>query len=131
MRPMSEDVIIVVDDSPVVVRMLTMALENEGYEVVGASDGDEALVRIRELSPALVLIDAAMPKRTGYEVCEQLRAGSSFARQPYVIMLTAGGQEADRERAERVGVNEFMTKPFSPSKLLDRVAAVLAAPVSA
>lgn len=119
---MTGEVIVVVDDSPVVVRMLTMALQAGGYEVVGASDGEEALARIRELSPPVVLIDAAMPKRSGYEVCEELRADSGITRQPYLIMLTAGGQAADRERAERAGIDEFMTKPFSPSKVLDRVA---------
>ena len=125
---MSRTTIVVVDDSPVVVRMLTMALEDAGYDVVAGDDGDEALARIREVSPALVLIDATMPKRTGYEVCEELRADPTVVRQPYVIMLTAGGQAADRERAERAGVDEFMTKPFSPSKLLDRVTELLGEP---
>lgn len=122
MSPRRSDPIVVVDDSAVVLRMLTMVLEDEGYEVVAASDGEEALARIREISPPVVVIDAAMPKRDGYEVCEGVRADSTLGRQPYVIMLTAGGQAADRERAEQAGVDEFMTKPFSPSKLLDRMA---------
>jgi len=121
-------VTVVVDDSPVVLRLLTMLLEDQGFQVVGACDGDEALARIRQFSPGLVVIDATIPKRSGYEVCEALRADLSLARQPYVIMLTAGGQSADRERAERSGVDEFMTKPFSPSKLLDRVTELLSAP---
>ncbi len=75
---MSSAAIVVVDDSPVVLRMLTMALEDQGYEVVGAVDGDDALARIREVAPQLVLIDATMPKRDGYEVCEELRADSSL-----------------------------------------------------
>lgn len=125
---MSSAAIVVVDDSPVVLRMLTMVLEDQGYEVVGAVDGDDALARIREFAPQLVLIDATMPKRNGYEVCEELRGDSSLVRQPYVIMLTAGGQAADRERAERAGVDEFMTKPFSPSKLLGRVTELLGDP---
>lgn len=121
-------VIVVAEDSPVVLRMVTMLLEDQGYEVVGARDGEEALARIRQISPALVVIDATMPKRSGYEVCQELRADRTLSRQPYVMMLTAGGQLADRERAECSGVDEFMTKPFSPSKLRERVAQVLGTP---
>jgi len=119
--------IVVVDDSPMILRMLSMALEQAGYDVATAEDGDEGLARIKEHEPPLVLLDAMMPKRDGYQVCAALRGDASLARQPHVIMLTASGQEADRERAEQAGVNEFMTKPFSPSQLLERVEVVLRA----
>lgn len=117
--------IVVVDDSPMIIRMLSMALEDAGYDVVAAADGEEGLARIREHEPPLVLLDATMPKLDGYQVCAELRSDGSLARQPHVIMLTASGHEADRERAEQAGVNEFMTKPFSPSDLLVRVEEVL------
>jgi DNA-binding response OmpR family regulator len=123
--------IVVADDSPLVLRMLTVLLEDQGHDVVGACDGDEALARIRQVSPALVVIDASMPKRSGYEVCQELRADRTLTRQPYVIMLTAGGQTAERERAERTGVDEFMTKPFNHAKLRERVTMALGAPRTA
>ena len=122
---MSSETLLVVDDSPVIVRLLSLALTQNGYQVVTAADGEEGLARVRELSPPLVFLDAMMPKLNGYEVCEAVRADESLARRPYVIMLTAAGQETDRERAEAVGVDEFMTKPFSPSALIERVREVL------
>jgi len=117
--------IVVVDDSPMILRMLCMALESADYEVATAEDGEEALARIREHQPPLVLLDAMMPKLDGYQVCAAVRGDASIVPQPHVIMLTASGQEADRQRAEDAGVNEFMTKPFSPSQLLERVEEVL------
>ncbi len=120
--------ILVVDDSTVIVRLLTLALRQGGYDVTSATDGDEALAQIKQIGPPLVFLDAMMPKRDGYDVCQEVRADGTLAQQPYVIMLTAGAQEADRQRAEAVGVDEFMTKPFSPSQLLARVGEVLGAP---
>ena len=117
--------IVVVDDSPMILRMLCMALESADYEVATAEDGEEALARIREHQPPLVLLDAMMPKLDGYQVCASVRGDASIIPQPHVIMLTASGNEADRQRAEDAGVNEFMTKPFRPSQLLERVEEVL------
>lgn len=121
----SREPILVVDDSPTVVRLLRMALETGGYSVETASTGEEGLSRARELCPPVMLVDAMMPGLDGYELCASIRSDRTLVRQPHVIMLTASGQEADRVRAEHAGVDEFMTKPFSPSNLLDRVAGVL------
>ena len=123
---MNEKTILVVDDSPVILRMLSLTLKKEGYSVATAVNGEEALEQIRELQPALVFIDAMMPKKDGYQVSQEVRADASLKRQPYIIMLTARGQEADREKATQVGINEFMTKPFSPSKVVARVHEILA-----
>lgn len=117
--------IVVVDDSPMILRMLSMTLESAGFDVVTAEDGEEALALVREHEPPLVLLDAMMPKKDGYQVCAELRSDDALAHQPHVIMLTASGHEADRERAMAAGVNEFMTKPFSPSQLLIRVEELL------
>jgi len=117
--------IVVVDDSPMILRLLCMALESADYEVATAVDGEEALARIREHQPPLVFLDAMMPKLDGYQVCASVRGDASIIPQPHVIMLTASGNEADRQRAEDAGVDEFMTKPFSPSQLLERVEEVL------
>ncbi len=118
--------VLVVDDEPHILRTLTFVLKREGYEVASAVDGEQAVERIRTFKPALVFVDAMMPKRDGYGVCREVRGDESVVPQPYIIMLTAGGQEADRERADRAGADEFMTKPFSPSKLVARVREVLA-----
>lgn len=117
--------VVVADDDHFILTLLARVLRPEGYDLIEASDGDEALARIRERSPALVILDAMMPKRDGYSVCRELRADPSVAPQPYVIMLTAGGQDADRSLADEVGVDEFITKPFSPSKLRARVRVIL------
>lgn len=117
--------VLIVDDSVTVVRLLAHALRDVGCEVLTAMDGEAALALIRERRPALVIIDAEMPKLSGYEVCEAVRDDDGEKGRPYLIMLTAGGQEADRERAERAGVDEFLTKPFSPSALRARVRELL------
>jgi two-component system alkaline phosphatase synthesis response regulator PhoP len=116
--------ILVVDDEPFIVRSLTFVLKKQGYKTITATDGEEAVIKIREEKPDLVFLDVMMPKKTGFEVCQEVR-GSVDMGDPYIIMLTARGQEADRERGLRLGVNEFMTKPFSPSKIIERVKAVL------
>lgn len=124
-RKQAGETILVVDDSAVIVRLLAMALESGGYAVETAADGEEGLARAVELQPPVLLVDAMMPKLDGYQLCAAIRSDPTLARQPYVIMLTASGQEADRGRAEEAGVDEFMTKPFSPSNLLDTVGRAL------
>ncbi len=116
--------ILVVDDEPFIVRSLTFVLKKQGYKTITATDGEEALAKIQEEKPDLVFLDVMMPKKTGFEVCQEVRANPEMG-DLYIIMLTARGQEADRERGLRLGVNEFMTKPFSPSKIIERVKAVL------
>jgi DNA-binding response OmpR family regulator len=119
--------VLVADDSPTILNLLVIALSREGFETITASNGEEALAQIREHHPRLVILDALMPRGDGYEVCTTLRADPDLD-QPYVIMLTAGGRETDRERAEAAGVDEFMTKPFSPSQLRARVREILSSP---
>ena len=119
--------LVIADDSSTILAMVELAVRREGYEPVTARDGLEALEVIREHRPALVIIDAMMPGATGYEVCKSLRDDPDGPR-PYVIMLTAGGRDSDREKAEESGVDEFMTKPFSPSALRERVKEILGDP---
>ena len=123
---MSNEKILVVDDEPFILRTLTFVLRKEGYDIATAVNGEEAMAQIRALKPPLVFVDAMMPKKDGYQVSQEVRADPSVEHQPYIIMLTARGQEADREKAERVGIDEFMTKPFSPSKVVARVREILA-----
>lgn len=117
--------ILVVDDEPFILRTLSLVLKKEGYDVATAVDGEEALAQIQALEPHLVFLDAMMPKKDGYQVAQEIRSDLTLARQPYIIMLTARGQESDRERAEQVGIDEYMTKPFSPSQVITRTREVL------
>ncbi len=119
--------LVIADDSSTILAMVELAVRREGYEPVTARDGLEALEVIREHRPELVIIDAMMPGASGYEVCKSLRDDADGPR-PYVIMLTAGGRDSDREKAEESGVDEFMTKPFSPSALRERVKDILGEP---
>jgi DNA-binding response OmpR family regulator len=116
--------VLVVDDSSTIRHLLTFALRQDGYEVTALPDGTEALARIHELEPELVITDAVMPGLSGYDLCRELRQDSELS-QPHVIMVTDSGQDVDRERAEQAGVDEFVTKPFSPSLLRARVREIL------
>jgi two-component system, OmpR family, response regulator ResD len=110
----------VADDDGVTRRLLTMLLERQGFRVMVAEDGQAALRQVRTGKPRIVFLDASMPTLDGYEVCRRIRQDAPDP-EPTVIMLTAGGQDSDRLRAAAAGVNEFLTKPFSPSKLAARL----------
>jgi CheY-like chemotaxis protein len=116
--------IVVADDSSTILELIVLTLQRGDIETVTATNGREALERIREHEPRIVILDAMMPNADGYEVCRTLRADADI-EQPHVIMLTASAREVDRERAEQAGVSEFMTKPFSPKALRERVQELL------
>lgn len=116
--------ILVADDEPYLVRSLTFVLNKEGYDTSVARDGEEALERIREAKPDLMFLDIMMPKKDGYQVCQEVKSDPDL-KDIYIIMLTAKGQQADRERALSAGADEFITKPFSPLEILARVKALL------
>ena len=114
-------VALVADDDAVIRRVLAMLLERQGFRVLTAADGKGALAEAVAGQPRVIFLDARMPDPDGYEVCRLLRTRSLVQPEPVVIMLTAAGQESDRRKAASVGVNEFLTKPFSPSKLAARL----------
>jgi DNA-binding response OmpR family regulator len=89
-----------------------------------ASNGEEALERVRRVRPPLVFLDIMMPRMNGYEVCAQIKQDPALA-ETYVIMLSAKGQQIDRERGLLGGADEYMTKPFSPREVAQRVHALL------
>jgi len=117
--------ILVVDDEPFILRSLTFVLGKEGFAVSTARDGEEALEKIRNERPALVVLDVMMPKKNGYEVLQEVK-GDDNLKDTYILMLTARGQESDRVKGLSMGVNEYMTKPFSPLKVVERVREALA-----
>ena len=121
---MPDGKILVVDDEPHVVRTLTFVLTKEGYEVTSAGDGEEAIARINESKPNLMFLDIMMPKKNGYEVCREIKGSSSY-NDIHIVMLSAKGQEADKDKALTSGADEFMSKPFSPVNVVERVRELL------
>ena len=117
--------ILVIDDEPYILRALSYLLTREGYSVETATNGEEGLAAVRALRPQLVFLDIMMPFLNGYEVCEQIREDAELAS-TYVIMLTAKGQQMDRERAFLGGADEYMTKPFSPREIARHLQAIFA-----
>ena len=116
--------ILVVEDDAALASVLEYNLAREGYDVEVSADGDDALLRLREVPPDLVLLDWMIPGTSGIEVCRQLRAAPDTRRLP-VIMLTARGDEADRVRGLDTGADDYVPKPFSVSEVVARVKAVL------
>lgn len=121
---MSQPKILVVDDEPFICRSLTFVLKKGNYDVLEARNGEEALNAIREHKPDLVFLDVMMPKINGFEVTQEVRSDTSLD-DVKIILLTAKGQECDREIGKDAGANDYMTKPFSPSKILDRAREIL------
>ena len=112
--------ILVVDDEIYIVHILEFTLTMEGYEVLTAADGEEALRRVEQDRPDLVVLDIMMPKMDGYEVLRRLRADEEFRSLP-VILLSAKGRPIDRETGLEVGADDYIVKPFSPRRLLEKI----------
>ena len=114
--------ILLADDDEMIVDVLRHQLEREGYTVLLAGDGVEALALARNSSPDLVLLDVMMPRLQGWEVCRELRRESAVP----ILMLTARGEEMDRVLGLELGADDYVTKPFKRKELLDTVERVLA-----
>ena len=112
--------VLVADDDADIVRFVEVNLRLEGFQVVTARDGQEALTKALDLQPDVVLLDVLMPRIDGYTVCERLRADDRGAAIP-VILLTANFITADQEIARRAGADDFVVKPFDPCELMTRV----------
>ncbi|MBN1643732.1 MAG: response regulator [Dehalococcoidales bacterium] len=117
---MSNKTILIADDEAHVVRSLTFVLQKAGYKVSSASNGEEALNQIRQARPDIVFLDVMMPKKNGYEVCEEIKKSPEL-KSTHVIILTAKGQESDKEQGIKAGADEFITKPFSPMDIVTKV----------
>ncbi len=117
---MARGTILVVDDDPVVVDLLRLDFEIEGYEVLAAADGESALEEARVKGPDVVVLDVVMPGVDGLEVARRLRAGDETGAIP-IVLLSAKAQAVDIQ-AGRAVADDYITKPFEPIELLDRVA---------
>ncbi len=117
--------ILIVDDEPNIVMSLEFLLKKEGFQIDTAGDGDAALDKVRSFSPDLVLIDVMMPKKSGFEVCEILRADTAFAHLK-IIMLTAKGRDTEQAKGLALGADAYMLKPFATKDLVAKIREVLA-----
>lgn len=113
--------ILIVDDEKGLVRLMRMNLEHDGFEVVEANNGAQAMDRLRATIPDLILLDVMMPDMDGFTVLRMIREVGSTP----VIMLTAKGEEQDKVRGLELGADDYVTKPFSPRELTSRIRAVL------
>jgi two-component system, OmpR family, alkaline phosphatase synthesis response regulator PhoP len=119
--------ILIVDDEAHIRMLIEQTLEDledEGVEIMTATNGEEALDAIRTDKPNLVFLDVMMPKMSGFEVCQMVKNELKL-NDVYIIMITAKGQEYDKHRGQEVGADLYMTKPFDPDELLEKAKNVL------
>ena len=112
--------VLVVDDDDVIRQLITVNLELEGFDVVTAVDGQDALEKVKDAQPRVITLDVMMPRLDGWEAAARLRGDPETAHIK-VILLSARAQEADLQRGERIGVDAYLTKPFDPDELIDLV----------
>ena len=118
---MTGSTILVVDDERNIVQLARLYLRNEGFQVEAAANGVEALEKVRQTGPSLILLDLMMPEMDGWEVCKRLRKTSDVP----IIMLTARDDDVDKVVGLELGADDYVTKPFNPRELVARVKAVL------
>ena len=121
---MAKPRVLIVEDEDAQAEMLRYNFDREGFDVVVAADGDEAVLAVDEQQPDLVLLDWMLPRSSGIAVCRRLRGRPQTHALP-IIMLTARGEEVDRVRGFESGADDYVVKPFSPSELVARVRALL------
>lgn len=117
--------ILLVEDETDMAYAVTLQLEAKGYEVIPAADGQEGLDKARKEKPDLIILDLMLPKIDGYKVCRMLKFDSKYEKTP-VILFTARAQESDKKTGRDVGADAYITKPFEPRVLLDKIRELLA-----
>jgi len=116
--------LLIVDDDPYIQRSLSFVFRKEGFDLEVATNGREALSTTRELRPKIIFLDLMMPKMNGFETCRAIKEDPDL-RNCYVIVLTAKGQEIDKEMGLMAGADEYITKPFSPKEIVRKVRTIL------
>ena len=119
---MSKGRILVVEDDFDISNMLRIYFGGQQYEVQIAPRGGDALQMTRKQLPNLIILDIMLPDMNGYDVCQRVRRIVDY--NPYVVILTARGNSNDRQRAEAIGANDFMTKPFNPARLMNQLSEI-------
>jgi DNA-binding response OmpR family regulator len=117
---MSRGKVLVVDDEEYIQHILNFSFGAEGFEVITASDGEEAVTIAKSQRPDIIVLDIMMPKMDGYEACKHIKADPQTEHIP-VILLTAKGREVDRKLGAEAGADDYVVKPFSPGRLIERV----------
>lgn len=120
------DRILIAEDEPFIVESLTFILKRQGFDIQSVSDGLSVFDLVKSWSPNLLILDVMLPEMNGFDVLRQVRSEPESKDLP-VLILTAKGQDTDREKMMELGANDFVTKPFSNSDLINRVAALLQA----
>lgn len=122
--PPDDKRILICDDDPVILRLLQVNLELEGFEVLLGHNGEEAVEIAQSEHPDLIILDIMMPRLDGYQTCEKLKQNESTKEIP-VVFLSAKAQQSDIDRGKTYGVADYLTKPFDPTDLLDVVERLL------
>lgn len=118
---MPDELILLVDDEPHIIELASMYLKQDGFRVISAADGLEALDRVEDEQPALMVLDLMLPRLDGWEVCKQIRQYSDLP----ILMLTARDDDIDKIVGLELGADDYLTKPFNPRELVARVKAIL------
>ena len=127
MEPMAEKPrILLVDDEPSIVKMVGKRLEIEGFDVLVAVDGQEALTKAQAEHPDLIILDLMLPKLNGYEICTMLKQDTRYQRIP-IVLFTAKAQEKDEKLGMECGADAYVKKPFRAQELLEKIRALLPA----
>jgi two-component system alkaline phosphatase synthesis response regulator PhoP len=121
---MSRCKVLVVDDEEYIQHILNFSFGAEGYDVLTASDGQEAIAKAKSDKPDVIVLDIMMPKMDGYEACKKLKSDPQTKNIP-VILLTAKGRDVDRKLGAEVGADDYVVKPFSPGRLIERVEGII------
>jgi DNA-binding response OmpR family regulator len=117
---MKKGKVLVVDDEVNITQILEFSIGSEGFEVITAQNGEEAIEKARREQPDLIILDVMMPKIDGYEACRILKA-NPLTRNIPVVLLTAKGRDIDKRLGMEVGATDYIVKPFSPNRLVERI----------
>ncbi len=117
---MNKKRILLVDDEPALLELMQIRLEASGYEIIPASDGQQALDLARKEMPELIILDLMLPKVDGYKVCRVLKSDDRYKKIP-ILLFTARAQESDKELGKEAGADGYIVKPFEPSALLAKI----------
>ncbi len=117
--------VIVIEDERNIIEAISFVLSRDGWDVATHSNGHDAIDAVRLRRPDIVILDVMLPGKSGFDILQEIRSDSELGHTP-VLMLTARGQEKDKEQAERAGASAYMTKPFSNMEVLDTVRSLVA-----